>query len=161
MSICTTPWLSSQARVVIDCPHVNSCVQTIVCCSSCPVCMEVLYCCSAMPSVHESLGGNLAPLPTDKSNWHIHQNVIVCTPWHIHQTCRLGIKLCYTVCFSLSLQSALMSCWQCLCSTHHKQINAKVTHASVIANRQTGEAVTLELNVAEISSLVQDLCAMV
>jgi len=32
------------------------------------------------------LGGNLAPLPADKSDWHIHQFVRVHIPWHIHQT---------------------------------------------------------------------------
>ena len=32
------------------------------------------------------LGGNLAPLPADKSDWHIHQFVRVQIPWHIHQT---------------------------------------------------------------------------
>jgi len=61
--------------------------------------MEATYRCSAMPCVPELLGGNLAPLPADKSDWHIHQFVRVHIPWHIHQTCRLG-KGCKT---SLSL----------------------------------------------------------
>jgi len=103
--------------------------------------MEVLYCCSAMPSVHESLGDNLAPLPADKSNWHIHQNVIVCTPWHIHQTCRLGIKLCYIVCFSLSLQSALMLAVPLLDSSqaNHCQGDARISDCKQ-ANRRSSDS---------------------
>jgi len=40
----------------------------------------------SVPCVPELLGANLAPLPADKSDWHIHQFVRVHIPWHIHQT---------------------------------------------------------------------------
>ncbi len=77
------PWCID-ITLPFDCPVVvNSC---LFCCLSCPVCMEAMHRCSAMPCVPELLGGNLAPLPADKSDWHIHQFVRVHIPWHIHQT---------------------------------------------------------------------------
>ncbi len=76
------PWCLNVA-LQFDYPVVNGC---LFCCLSCPVCMEAMYCCSAMPCVHALLGGNFAPSPADKSDWHIHQFVRVHTPWHIHQT---------------------------------------------------------------------------
>ena len=69
--------------LLFDYPVVNGC---LFCCLSCPVCMEAMYRCSAMPCVPKLLGGNFAPLPADKSGWHIHQFVRVHIPWHIHQT---------------------------------------------------------------------------
>jgi hypothetical protein len=40
----------------------------------------------------ELLGGNLASLPADKSDWHIHQFVRVHISWHIHQTWAKDVK---------------------------------------------------------------------
>ncbi len=68
------------AMFLFDYPVVNSC---FFCCLSCPVCMEAMYCCSAMPCVPELLRGNFAPLPADKSDWHIHQFVRVHIPLDI------------------------------------------------------------------------------
>ncbi len=76
-----------------------------VCCLSCPVCMEAMYRCSAMPCVPELLGGNLAPLPTDKSDWHIHQFVRVHIRLAHPSDLRLG-KGCKTL-LSLSLSLSL------------------------------------------------------
>jgi len=55
-----------------------------------------------MPCVPELLGGNLAPLPADKSDWHIHQFVRV----HIPSDMRLG-KEC-KMSLMLTLVSALL-----------------------------------------------------
>ena len=82
----------------LSCHVVSGCLFV---CWSCPVCVEAVYRCSAMPCVLELLGGNLAPLPADKSDWHIHQFVRALIPWHIRSDLLAG-QGCKNLSLSLS-----------------------------------------------------------
>ena len=53
--------------------------------------------------VLELLGGNLAPLPADTSNWHIHQFVRALVPWHIRSDLLAGQGCKNLSLFSLSV----------------------------------------------------------
>jgi len=79
-------WTVANERRVIGTPVVQSrelvfgsmCMQRVV--TNCSVTLHMSLVCL------NCWGGNLEPLPADKSDWHIHQFVRVHIPWHIHQT---------------------------------------------------------------------------